>query len=161
MSHLDERWCRFAASRHTERLDDSINSFVPFLCTAGCGTSGCESIQKRHTHARTRQNESYARRTLAKLTRLECGTRAGWQCKFIQNSKEPSARSTSPTSRTRPSDFSLSPSVATLSRRLRPSGEDARGYRDARLTAKKRAITRPENSGFRRFVRPFRPPRSH
>lgn len=48
--------------------------------------------------AHMRVHGSYARRTLAKLTRLECGTRAGWQCKFIQNSKEPSARSTSPCS---------------------------------------------------------------
>lgn len=74
----------------------------------------CRNGTHMHVHGK---NESYARRTLAKLTRLECGTRAGWQCKFIQNSKEPSARSTSPTYRIRVPPI-LSPSVATLSRRL-------------------------------------------
>lgn len=68
--------------------------------------------------------------------------RAGWRCKFIQNSKEPSARSVSLSSSTRgyPSDFGLSPSPGeepTLSRRLRPSGEVARGYRNARFATKK------------------------
>lgn len=101
-------------------------SFVPFVRQGAVlrAARACRNGTHMRVHGK---NESYARRTLAKLTRLECGTRAGWQCKFIQNSKEPSARSTSPTYCTRPSDSSLSlprsplfPAVFALPGRRRP-----------------------------------------
>ena len=131
-SHLNESPC--CVTTHGAILRRNKFLRLASSYTAGCGTSGCESVQKWHTHARTQQNESYARRTFAKLTRLECGTRAGWQCKFIQNSKEPSARSTSPTSTRVPPIPAFLPQ-STLSRRLCPFRKTPAGCGSPRKTA--------------------------
>lgn len=103
-----------------------------------------ESVYRNGTHARIHgRNGSYARRTLAKLTRLECGTRAGWQCKFIQNSKEPSARSTSSSSSL--VSFSFPRSSLPLPGKT-PAVTGMLG------SPRKTADYTPENSALRRFV---------
>lgn len=129
-----------------------------FLRVLFLGAQGAAfAIRKRinGTHARTRRNGSYARRTLAKLTRLECGTRAGWQCKFIQNSKEPSARSTSPCSPHVSPDFS--PSLFSVSFSFSFPVVFALPGKTPAVTGmlgspRKTADYTPENSALRRFV---------
>lgn len=119
--------------------------------------------------AHMRVHGSYAlEETLAKLTRLECGTRAGWQCKFIQNSKEPSARSTSSSSPP-PPHVSLPISVFlsslvsfsfSLSRRLCPSGGRRPRLPECSVHREKRLIIR-QKIRHSDAIRSDRPLRSH
>lgn len=110
------------------------------------GVNSCERrarTETAHMRAYTRRNESYARRTSAKLTRLECGARGrDGDANLFKTRKSPRLDPyPSPPPRGGSlrlfRSFSLSAGHPSSRRRLRPSGDEvARGYRNARFTTK-------------------------